>query len=381
MRRSSCSSTGTRDSPLEPLGKRARLARPARPPSPRSVSGSPTTTRSAPRSSTSRRERREPALRVRPLHRRRAAWRACPSGPRSRSRSGPTRGRAPGCAHQPERAARSRRARRGQRLGQLLGIAAAGLRHRVAAASAAARDLRPPRARRRRPSRRARPPPGAKFATRCTRPSTAVPSTTAASPSRCRTASDSVAAAPSASGALDGLDHHAHAADLLRACDQLVGHAAVGASPFGLARSSLTRSLEALDRAHHLVLGHPQQRRDLAQPLGALAGTARAGPGPVTASMRRTFDALEVSVVRWKSPISAVAATWVPPHSSRETPSTSTMRTQSPYFSPNSAIAPSALGLVARGLDRAHRVVGRDPAVHEPLDRRPAPRATAARRA
>ena len=40
-------------------------------------------------------------------------------------------------------------------------------------------------------------------------------------------------------------------------------------------------------------------------------------------------------------PTSAVLATWVPPQSSRETASTSTTRTHSPYFSPNSAIAPS----------------------------------------
>ena len=40
-------------------------------------------------------------------------------------------------------------------------------------------------------------------------------------------------------------------------------------------------------------------------------------------------------------PTSAVLATWVPPQSSRETSSTSTTRTHSPYFSPNSAIAPS----------------------------------------
>ncbi len=40
-------------------------------------------------------------------------------------------------------------------------------------------------------------------------------------------------------------------------------------------------------------------------------------------------------------PTSAVLATWVPPQSSRETPSTSTTRTHSPYFSPNRAIAPS----------------------------------------
>ena len=61
--------------------------------------------------------------------------------------------------------------------------------------------------------------------------------------------------------------------------------------------------------------------------------------------MRRTFAALEVSVVILKTPISAVVRTCVPPHSSRDqVPSpTSTMRTTSPYFSPNSAIAPSAL--------------------------------------
>ena len=62
--------------------------------------------------------------------------------------------------------------------------------------------------------------------------------------------------------------------------------------------------------------------------------------GPVSASMRRTFAALEPSDAIAKMPIAAVLATWVPPQSSRETPSTSTTRTQSPYFSPNSAIAP-----------------------------------------
>ncbi len=59
--------------------------------------------------------------------------------------------------------------------------------------------------------------------------------------------------------------------------------------------------------------------------------------------MRRTFAALDVSCVSLKTPISAVERTCVPPHSSREKPPspTSTMRTTSPYFSPNSAIAPS----------------------------------------
>ena len=42
------------------------------------------------------------------------------------------------------------------------------------------------------------------------------------------------------------------------------------------------------------------------------------------------------------SPISAVFRTCVPPHSSIDTSGTSTTRTTSPYFSPNSAIAPRA---------------------------------------
>ena len=47
------------------------------------------------------------------------------------------------------------------------------------------------------------------------------------------------------------------------------------------------------------------------------AGAGRAS-GPVTASMRRTFDALEPSLMILNSPISAVERTCVPPHSSRE---------------------------------------------------------------
>ena len=61
--------------------------------------------------------------------------------------------------------------------------------------------------------------------------------------------------------------------------------------------------------------------------------------------MRRTLAELEVSPTMRNGPISAVERTCVPPHSSREySPSPiSTMRTTSPYFSPNSAIAPSRL--------------------------------------
>ena len=43
-----------------------------------------------------------------------------------------------------------------------------------------------------------------------------------------------------------------------------------------------------------------------------------------------------------KTPISPLRATWVPPHSSRVS-ATSTTRTTSPYFSPNSAMAPAAM--------------------------------------
>ena len=61
--------------------------------------------------------------------------------------------------------------------------------------------------------------------------------------------------------------------------------------------------------------------------------------------MRRMLAALELSLSTLNRPISAEFWTWVPPHSSRENePSpTSTIRTTSPYFSPNSAIAPSRL--------------------------------------
>ena len=49
------------------------------------------------------------------------------------------------------------------------------------------------------------------------------------------------------------------------------------------------------------------------------ARAAAAPPrGPVTASMRRTFDALEPSERILNRPISAVERTCVPPHSSRE---------------------------------------------------------------
>ena len=62
----------------------------------------------------------------------------------------------------------------------------------------------------------------------------------------------------------------------------------------------------------------------------------------VTASMRRRFAPTLVSEVILTKPISLVAETWVPPHSSCEKPSMSSTRTNSPYFSPNSAMTPAS---------------------------------------
>ena len=72
-------------------------------------------------------------------------------------------------------------------------------------------------------------------------------------------------------------------------------------------------------------------------------------PMPVTASIRRIPAAMPCSLMILNKPISPVRCTCRPPHSSIEKglPSLSTLpidntRTVSPYFSPNSAIAPLA---------------------------------------
>ena len=57
------------------------------------------------------------------------------------------------------------------------------------------------------------------------------------------------------------------------------------------------------------------------------------------ASMRRTPAATPLSPTILNKPISPVRCTWVPPQSSRLEPMSST-RTVSPYFSPNSIMAP-----------------------------------------
>src|SRR6266849_2469317 len=64
--------------------------------------------------------------------------------------------------------------------------------------------------------------------------------------------------------------------------------------------------------------------------------------------MRRAPAPTELSFRIANGPISAVERTCVPPQSSTDQPPMSTTRTTSPYFSPNSIIAPS-LRASARG--------------------------------
>ena len=61
------------------------------------------------------------------------------------------------------------------------------------------------------------------------------------------------------------------------------------------------------------------------------------------ASMRRTPAEMLPSYTILQTPMSPVRLTCVPPHNSRLNPGTETTRTFSPYFSPNSAMAPVAM--------------------------------------
>ena len=72
-----------------------------------------------------------------------------------------------------------------------------------------------------------------------------------------------------------------------------------------------------------------------------ISSTRFRNASPVTASMRRTPEATEDSLVMRNGPTLAVLSTWVPPQSSTDLPPMFTTRTTSPYFSPNRAIAPS----------------------------------------
>ncbi len=62
---------------------------------------------------------------------------------------------------------------------------------------------------------------------------------------------------------------------------------------------------------------------------------------PVIASMRRRLEPIDDSLVTFSVPMSPVALTCVPPHSSIDGPASST-RTMSPYLSPKNEIAPIA---------------------------------------
>ena len=87
----------------------------------------------------------------------------------------------------------------------------------------------------------------------------------------------------------------------------------------------------------------------------------------MTASTRRTPAATPPSATILNRPMSPVRCTCVPPHSSRLEPMSST-RTSSPYFSPNSIIAPSfcasSIGITRACVAR----VGQDLGVDDRLD-------------
>ena len=90
----------------------------------------------------------------------------------------------------------------------------------------------------------------------------------------------------------------------------------------------------------------------------------------MTASIRREPAPTELSERIANGPISAVERTCVPPQSSTDQPSTSTTRTTSPYFSPNSIIAPRFARLRERRLEDPHRQVREDVLVDALLDLR-----------
>ena len=137
-----------------------------------------------------------------------------------------------------------------------------------------------------------------------------------------------------------------------------------------LARADLEVGLGLLRRLLRLLARALELGPELFRLVGASAQSANASPA-VTASMRRAPEPTEPSERITNGPISAVVRTCVPPQSSRETPSTSTTRTSSPYFSPKSIIAPSFRASSIGDDERAHRVVLEDRLVDAPLDRLP----------
>ncbi len=127
----------------------------------------------------------------------------------------------------------------------------------------------------------------------------------------------------------------------------MLGHVAFGGSLFRL----LLFGFELLDR---IGCWRPCVRRRRTWNLELGGRLFQLGLDPVhmrertsklvTASMRRTFAPTLASETILTKPISAVLATWHPPHSSRENSPASTTRTTSPYFSPNKPVTPGFAG-------------------------------------
>ena len=96
-----------------------------------------------------------------------------------------------------------------------------------------------------------------------------------------------------------------------------------------------------------------------AEILASCACTQASALSPVTASTRRMPAATPPSATILKKPMSPVRATCVPPQSSRELPMSST-RTSSPYFSPNSIIAPvfcaASIGITRASVGALRRI-------------------------
>ena len=110
---------------------------------------------------------------------------------------------------------------------------------------------------------------------------------------------------------------------------------------FSSSRSSLRR-LTTLSAA---LAGEPFTASQISARAWSVLAISSSAPTPVTASIRRTPAATPPSLTTLKTPISPVRSTCVPPHSSTEKRSVPIVntRTSSPYFSPNSAVAPASM--------------------------------------
>ena len=156
----------------------------------------------------------------------------------------------------------------------------------------------------------------------------------------------------------------------LRACSsdsQLVATAAHRFLELLLERAPLLdKRCDALLDAVHRRL---EQLRDALQRLLFARAAAAYAPGPVTASIRRTPAATPVSATILKRPISRrVAHVRAAAQLHRKLRASSTTRTTSPYFSPNSAIAPRARASGYAISRTRHRAAAPDLPVHDRLD-------------